>query len=164
MRGLAILGSALLLAACSNSGPSAAANNNACAPNGTALTITAPGLSFDKNCLAVPAGQAFTVTLNNQQNGIAHNFLISTAFAPASPTLFNGQPITGPGTTIYDVGALNAGTYSFECSIHPALMHGTFIVVATSGPSNGSTLPASSPQTIFTGAPSPTATATSLPN
>jgi plastocyanin len=166
MRGLSILGSALLLlSACSNSGPSAAANNSeTCSPSGTALTITAPGLSFDKHCLAAPAGQAFTITLNNQQSGIAHNVLISQAFALDSPTIFNGQPVTGPGTITYNVAPMSPGTYSFECSLHPGLMHGTFIVVAASLSTGGISPPASSPQTIYTGTPSPTATATSLPN
>jgi len=109
---------AALVVSCGGGGASA----------GTALTITAPALSFDTACLATLPDQPFTVKLDNQDSGVDHNFLISTAFSPGSPILFQGDPIRGPGSVTYDIGALDAGTYSFECSIHPGFMHGTFIV------------------------------------
>ena len=118
-----------VLVACSGSGGgSSEPSSGTCAPTGTALTLAAPGLAFDTDCLATLPNQGFTVTFDNQDSGVAHNFLISEAFAPGSPILFQGDAITGPKTTTYDVSALDAGTYSFECSLHPSFMHGTFIV------------------------------------
>jgi plastocyanin len=163
VKGLAIVAASIvLLAACTNSGP-ASAKAAACAPTGTALTITAPGFKFDKNCLAAPAGQPFTITLYNTQSGVEHNVLISQAFAPGSPILLNGAPVMGPGTTTYNVAAMSPGTYSFECSLHPGFMHGTFIVVAIAFGTSSPPV-ASSPQSIYTGTPSPTVTATTIPN
>jgi plastocyanin len=136
--GAAIL-SSVLLAGC---GTAADSPPPTCDPHGTALTINAPGISFDKKCLAAPAGQAFTVAFDNQQSGTAHNFLISVAFAPGSKVLFQGATVTGPTSTTYDVPGLSPGTYSFECSIHPGPMHGTFIVAA---PASSSTTATHSP-------------------
>ena len=39
-----------------------------CAPSGTSLTITASGTMFDKDCLAAPASQAFTISYDNKDS------------------------------------------------------------------------------------------------
>ncbi len=111
--GAAILSSALL-AAC---GTAANTPPPSCDPHGTALTINAPGISFDKDCLAAPAGQAFTVAFDNQLSGTAHNFLISDG----SKVLFQGATIFGPASTTYNVPALSAGTYSTSWKRRPPL-------------------------------------------
>jgi plastocyanin len=105
-----------------------------CSPDGTSLQITAPvgaaASGFDMNCLAVKAGQAFSVDfVNNDQN--VHNFAIFTDSTAA--TRLGGAPtggdIVAPGaSTTYQVKALDAGTYFFHCDIHPTTMTGTFIV------------------------------------
>jgi len=128
-----VLLTALVLVACGGSSGSGQSAPSTCAPTGTALTLAAPSLKFDTDCLATLANEPFTVKFENQDSGTAHNFLISVAFSPGSDVLFQGDAITGVNTVTYDVPALAAGTYSFECSIHPSFMHGTFIV--TSAPS-----------------------------
>ena len=84
-------------------------------------------VKFDKSCLAAPAGQAFTITFNNQDAGVPHDVAIYTN-SSATTTLFKGAVVTGPTTTTYHVPALKAGTYYFRCDIHPTQMTGTFVV------------------------------------
>jgi plastocyanin len=97
-----------------------------CAPAGTALRIEAQNLHFDRDCLAAPAGEDFTVTLNNQENGIPHNVSIYTNGQQAN-ALFKGDIVTGVQSTTYQVPGLSAGTYYFQCDVHPD-MAGALVV------------------------------------
>lgn len=123
----ALAGLALLGAACS-SGTSATSLKKmaTCAPSGTALRIQAQNLHFDRDCLAAPADQAFTITLSNQENGIPHNVSIYPN-GQAGDALFKGGIVTGVQTTVYRVQGLPAGTYYFQCDVHPD-MNGALVV------------------------------------
>ena len=96
-----------------------------CSPNGTALSVTALDGNFDKDCLAAPAGQAFTIDFNNLDRGIPHNVAIYED-ETAATMLFKGDLVDGPGRTTYSVAALPAGSFFFRCDPHPD-MKGTFI-------------------------------------
>lgn len=74
------------------------------------------------------AGSPFKVVFNNMDSGVPHNFSIYTD-ETATQALFTGDLVTGPDTTTYAVGALDAGTYFFRCDVHPTTMTGTFVVV-----------------------------------
>jgi plastocyanin len=101
----------------------------------TELTLTAPvGASndgFAETSLTAPADTAFTITFDNQDEGIPHNVQIfegddtsaTPVFAPEGDEL-----ITGPDTAVYEVPALPAGTYTFNCLSHPTTMVGTLTV------------------------------------
>ena len=95
-----------------------------CSPSGTTLQITAQHTKFDKDCLAAPANQDFTIELNNKDAGTSHDIWIQQGIK----TVLAGDAVTGPATTTYKVKALSAGTYVFVCSIHPMVMKGTFVV------------------------------------
>jgi plastocyanin len=97
-----------------------------CSPAGTNLRIVAQNLRFDRDCLAAPAGRAFVVTLDNQENGIPHNVSIYANGEHASP-LFKGEIVTGVQSTAYQVHGLPAGTYFFQCDVHPD-MNGALVV------------------------------------
>lgn len=99
----------------------------ACSPNGTSLAIAAHNVQFSKDCLAAPAGKAFTITFANDDSGVPHNIAIYSD-SSAGKVLFKGQIVTGSRTTVYHVPALPAGTYYFRCDVHPTAMHGTFVV------------------------------------
>lgn len=97
-----------------------------CAPQGNALAITASGTAFDVGCLAAPAGQAFTIALDNKDS-VAHNLAILESHE-AEDVLFRGDIFQGPKSTTYQVPALKAGAYAFHCEVHPGTMKGTFVV------------------------------------
>ncbi|MCA1844724.1 MAG: cupredoxin domain-containing protein [Actinobacteria bacterium] len=100
-----------------------------CSPSGTSLALTAEGHKFDKDCLAVPAGESFTISFDNRDDD-RHNLAILPSHT-ATETLFQGDIIPGPKSTVYAVPNMKAGTYHFHCEVHPNLMNGTFIVAAS---------------------------------
>jgi plastocyanin len=105
-----------------------------CEPDGTTLQISALNIAFDKNCLAAPAGKSFTIDFNNQE-ATPHNVeIFPTAQDAASFSNALGGAtgpsdiVAGPATVTYKVDALEAGTYYFQCDVHPQQMNGTFVV------------------------------------
>lgn len=98
----------------------------ACQPAGPAVAVTAAGIAWDADCLAAPAGTAFTIELDNTDS-VPHNLAILAGDGTGDP-LFRGEIFQGPATRTYDVPALAAGTYRFRCDVHPAQMEGTFVV------------------------------------
>ncbi|HET7027819.1 MAG TPA: cupredoxin domain-containing protein [Candidatus Limnocylindrales bacterium] len=109
--------------------PSAAASGAASgsASGAASLSLTAQNVAFDKKDLTAPAGQAFSLSFDNQDSGIPHNVAIYTDNT-ATNNLFRGDTVTGPTTTTYAVPALPAGTYYFRCDVHPTIMFGTLTV------------------------------------
>jgi plastocyanin len=98
-----------------------------CSPSDTTLSVTAKDIEFDKSCLAAPAGQAFTLEVENKDS-VAHNVAILQSHE-STDSLFTGDLVTGPDKSVtYDVPALPAGTYHFHCIVHPDQMKGTFVV------------------------------------
>jgi plastocyanin len=93
------------------------------------IGATSP-LAFTTDALTVPAGEDFTMTFDNQEPGVPHNVSIYTDQSATQP-LFQGEVITGPATTTYQVPAIDAGEYFFRCDIHPVDMVGT---VEATGP------------------------------
>src|SRR3954451_16768058 len=66
--------------------------------------IAAKGVKFDTGNLIVPAGRAFDLTFNNNDDGVPHNVRIDTA--DKSAVLFNGEVISGVASATYNVPAL----------------------------------------------------------
>jgi cytochrome c oxidase subunit 2 len=99
-----------------------------CEPDGTDLAIVAKDIAFDPKCLAAPADEPFTITLDNQDDGIPHN--ISIAADPGwEEVLYAGATFNGVATQVEEVPGLPAGTYLFRCDVHPIpAMSGTFVV------------------------------------
>ena len=96
-----------------------------CSPDGTALKLTAFDQKFDKNCLAAPANQNFTIEFSNLDRGIPHNVAIYEDES-AGKKFFKGELTDGPGKQTYSVPGLPAGTWFFRCDPHPE-MNGTFV-------------------------------------
>jgi len=87
--------------------------------------ITAKAIAFDKSELTLPAGMEAPLPFDNQDSGIPHNVSIYTE--EGGEALFQGEIITGPEKIDYPVPALEAGTYYFQCDVHPQ-MNGTVTV------------------------------------
>lgn len=100
-----------------------------CAPSGTAVTLVAKSIGWDKNCLSITAGKPFTVTIDNQDRGIAHNFAV-WANAKLKHRFFVTPDLTGPSTKTFRLPGLPPGRYYFQCDIHGPAMSGTFLVTA----------------------------------
>jgi plastocyanin len=107
--------------------PSATAQATSCTPSGTQLSIEVSGLAFDAGCLAAPADTAFTIAFDNQDASVPHNLAIYPE-GDGTKAIFTGTLVTGVATQTYNVDALPAGTYRFQCDVHPTTMNGTFIV------------------------------------
>ncbi|HCO03028.1 MAG TPA: hypothetical protein DIT48_06655 [Actinobacteria bacterium] len=102
-----------------------------CSPSGTSLSISAVGVAFSTDCLAAPAGTAFTLTFDNKATGIPHNVDIytdSSATTHLGGAKDGGDTVLGPAQAKYSVTPLKAGTYYFQCDIHPTQMFGAFVV------------------------------------
>ena len=98
-------------------------------PNAPVLELGTGGvLAFDKTELSVAAGTAFVIQFNNTDDGQSHDVDIRSDPA-TTPPLQDQAPITGPAEASYQYTALDAGTYTFICSVHPIpAMTGTLTV------------------------------------
>jgi hypothetical protein len=108
-----------------NAGPTPTATGSEtprCDPEGTALKLAAEYQQFDKRCLAAPAGQAFTVELDNKE-ALPHDFAIFQDLRSTTP-LFDGEEFTGPAVKTFNVPPLAAGDFTFKCIVHPTRMIG----------------------------------------
>ena len=73
---------------------------------GGGLTGTAKSLAFSTKEIDLPAGQAVTLTFDNQDPGIPHNIAIYTDASKAK-NLFRGAEFPGVASQPYDIPALD---------------------------------------------------------
>jgi plastocyanin len=112
---------AAVLAAC---GATAADGGSDPDPAAADVTVTAVDMAFGPGTVTVAAGEAFTVALVNEDE-MPHNIAIYSD-SSKSEKVFEGEMVTD-GTVVYDLPALDAGEYFFDCSLHPN-MTGTLVV------------------------------------
>jgi plastocyanin len=93
------------------------------APSGP--TIVAQNVQFTSSTLSLPADKPVTLTFDNKDS-TAHN--VGIFDKKGGKELFKGSVVTGPTSTDYKVSPLKAGTYYFQCDIHPDSMNGTLTV------------------------------------
>jgi uncharacterized cupredoxin-like copper-binding protein len=97
----------------------------------TTQTINAKNIQWDLKQLLFKANAKITVTVDNQDTslGVPHNFgLFTNAARTADKEIFKPAKDVAPGQKVdYVVPALKAGTYYFQCDIHPS-MNGTATV------------------------------------
>jgi plastocyanin len=87
------------------------------AGGGTSTTLTASGLQFDTDRLTFPANAPISLTFQNNDAGVPHNFSIYTDDS-ATDALFTGDIVTGVNTATYDIKPLKPGSYFFRCDVH----------------------------------------------
>jgi plastocyanin len=124
----------VVLAACST-GPSttplpsgAEPPSNCARVESGVITIGAKDLAFTQPCMVANAGEAFTIHFVNGDS-MPHNVAVYTDSSKANE-IMRGEIQNGPGEADYDVEALDAGQYYFDCTVHPADMNGTLYVVS----------------------------------
>ena len=95
-------------------------------PAGTPLvTVRTKNVVFDTQTITVPPEQPVQVRLGNEDAGIFHNIAVYRD-AQASDLVARGKLFDGPRTRDYRFEGFPAGTYYFQCDLHPA-MSGTLI-------------------------------------
>jgi plastocyanin len=104
---------------------------------------------FATDTLSFPANTKVSLHFDNQEPSVSHDvqiFAKDPAKDPTEKPLFHGAVITGPAKTTYAIQPLAAGTYYFDCVVHPTTMHGVLTVgTGGAGPTGSSAPPASSP-------------------
>jgi plastocyanin len=100
----------------------------------TECTIVASGIAFDLDEIIAPAATDITVTFDNQDTGVPHDFTVweseaaATAGGDAGKIATSGT-INGGVSKDVTFNSDGAGSYYFNCTIHPPSMNGTFEVV-----------------------------------
>ena len=92
------------------------------------LTVTATNVQFDTDTIELTAGEETSLEFVNEDQ-LVHNIAIYPDQAAAdgqSDALFDGEDITGT-TVTYQVPALEAGEYPFQCDTHPAMTGATVV-------------------------------------
>jgi plastocyanin len=97
-----------------------------CPPPTVSLAITAKHDKFNKECLAVPAHEPFTIRFRNADEGVSHNFAIHSM--SLIDTFLVGKIFEGVKTITLNASALEPGEYRFHCDVHPVVMNGTLVV------------------------------------
>ena len=106
---------------------------------------------FESAELNVPAGKEFGLEFDNKDAGTPHN--IEFLSKPGGTSLFKGEIFPGPAKKLYAVKGIPAGTYYFQCDVHPTQMNGTLHVGAGKpGPAGG---PPGAPPPSASASPSP---------
>ncbi len=103
-------------------------NGGGGSPSAQTVSIRAvPVQKFDTSHLSWTANAAAKVMFSNQDPGQVHNF---TLYRDSGHTELIGQtPLIGIGDeTSLAVPGLAAGTYYFDCIVHPTIMFGTVTV------------------------------------
>jgi plastocyanin len=125
----------LLLAACGgedqpaiDTSPTEEATSPGTTAGGAAdIELEAEDIAFDQTSLSASAGAAVTMEFKNRDD-VPHNFALYTE--EGGDALFEGEIITGPDaetTYTFDAPA-EAGSFHFQCDVHPQQMTGTFEV------------------------------------
>ena len=122
--GTALAGVALLLTAILAACSGASAGQPSVDASSADVQVSASDMAFDQPEVTAPAGEAFTIGFTNN-DAMPHNVVIYTDSSKGTK-LFEGA-VTDKGAVVYDVPALDAGTYFFECSLHPG-MTGSLVV------------------------------------
>jgi len=94
---------------------------------GPPIEVSALNLAFEQATLTAPADTPFQIAFDNKDTSVPHNVAIHRD-SPTGEKVFEGDIFPGPAKRIYDVPALEAGTYAFICSVHPTTMTGTLTV------------------------------------
>ena len=103
----------------------AASSAASAAPSGSSnpnvIAISALGIKYEQSAVTAPANTPFQIAFENKDAGTPHDISIHQG-GPTGPELFKGTVFNGIETRTYSVPALDAGAYSFVCTVHPTMV------------------------------------------
>jgi cytochrome c oxidase subunit II len=92
-----------------------------------AVNVVAKNISWNTNCIAVPADQKVPLVVTNEDAGIDHNFAIYDGL-DTKTNFFRSGKFAGVATRSGTLAPLSPGKYYFQCDVHGPAMSGVFIV------------------------------------
>ena len=96
------------------------------------LSLTAPSgaaaSGFAETTLTASANTPITICFDNQDPGTQHNIDVLDKAPPAGTSIVAGNIITGVAQELLDVPGQPAGTYYYQCDVHPTTMNGTLTI------------------------------------
>jgi plastocyanin len=93
----------------------------------TELKLIAKNIQFDSAALTGAAGKELTVTLDNQDSGVPHNVHFFKGTDNTGDSVGATEIATGPIVQTLKLGPLDAGSYYYQCDVHPTML-GTLTV------------------------------------
>ena len=88
---------------------------------------------FSTDALEVEADVPIDLEFDNQDPSVGHNVQIFDGPDASAGSLFQGEVITGPAKTTYQVPPLSEGEFFFHCEVHPTTMTGTISAAKGAG-------------------------------
>jgi mono/diheme cytochrome c family protein/plastocyanin len=108
--------------------PAAAAATPTAPAGSTELKLVAKNLALDAATLTGVAGKELTVTYDNQDAGTPHNIHFFKGADGTAPSIANTDMAAGPVVQTLKIGPLDAGSYYYQCDVHPTTMIGVLTV------------------------------------
>jgi plastocyanin len=91
------------------------------------IAVSASDLAFDKEEIDLPAETAVTIAFHNEDDeSVQHNISIYEEAGGAE--IFRGEIVAGGEEADYELTTPAAGTYYFQCDVHPDQMNGAVVV------------------------------------
>lgn len=89
------------------------------------LEVEAEDFAFEESTYTVAAGANVELKFKNRDEGVPHTFSIYTS-DDAQEEIFDTGNVTGDAEETFQFQAPEAGTYYFQCDVHPN-MNGDFV-------------------------------------
>jgi len=83
------------------------------------VIITARNIAWEPAEVTVTAGAPFTIGFDNRDSGVPHDLVLTT---PSGEIVVQTEIVAGPAHVDLQVPALEAGTYTFTCQVHPNMV------------------------------------------
>jgi len=91
------------------------------------ITLVASSVRFEQRSLAAPAGEV-TIAFDNRDQGVSHNVHVFRGNDASGDDIGATEIETGAIRQTLALGDLAAGSYFYQCDVHPSQMTGTLTI------------------------------------